>query len=83
MKAFFQWLAGKPGSKSPITYADAEYFNLSEKEVCVATAHRQKDTPTIEQIRHVLTSMPAQTDIEKRNRALIACILLTGLATAP
>jgi integrase len=78
LKAFFQWLAGRPGYKSQISYADAEYFNLSEKEARIATAHRFKQGPTIEQIRHLLTSMPAQTDIEKRNRALIAFTLLTG-----
>lgn len=78
LKAFFQWLAGQPGYKSRISYADAEYFNLSEKEARVATAHREKDAPTMEQIWHVLTSMPAQRDIEKRDRALIAFTLLTG-----
>jgi integrase/recombinase XerD len=78
LKAFFQWLAGQPGYKSRISYADAEYFNLSKKEARVATAHRDKDAPTIEQIQHVLTSMPARTDIEKRDRALIAFTLLTG-----
>jgi integrase len=78
LKAFFQWLAGRPGYKSRISYADAEYFNLSEKEARIATAHRDKDAPTVEQIRHVLTSMSAQSDIEKRDRALIAFTLLTG-----
>lgn len=78
LKAFFQWLAGSPGYKSRIAHADAEYFNLSEKETRVATAHRDAQAPTIEQIRHVLESMPQQSDIERRNRALIAFILLTG-----
>lgn len=78
LKAFFQWLAGKSGYKSRIANADAEYFNLSEKGTRVATAHRGKRTPTLEQIRHVLESMPAQSDIERRNRALIAFVLLTG-----
>ena len=32
LKAFFLWLAGQPGYKSCIAYADAEYFNLSERE---------------------------------------------------
>jgi integrase/recombinase XerD len=78
LKAFFKWLADKPGYKSRISHADAEYFNLSEKETRVATAHRGKHVPTIEQILHVLVSMPAQSEIERRNRALIAFTLLTG-----
>lgn len=54
LKAFFQWLAGQPGYKSRISYADAEYFNLSEKEIRIATARRRKSGPTIDQIRRVL-----------------------------
>ncbi len=78
LKHFFQWLAWQPGYRSRIQYADAEYFNLSEKEVRVATARRQQKAPTIEQIKHVITSMPADTVIERRNRALIATTILTG-----
>jgi integrase/recombinase XerD len=78
LKAFFKWLADKPGYKSRISHADAEYFNLSEKETRVATAHRETQVPTREQIRRVLNSMPAQSDIEKRIRAAIAFVILTG-----
>ncbi|SHI12977.1 tyrosine-type recombinase/integrase [Desulfofustis glycolicus] len=78
LKHFFQWLAWQPGYRSRVQYADAEYFNLSEKEVRVATARREKRAPTIEQIKHVIKTMPAVTDIERRNRALIALTILTG-----
>jgi hypothetical protein len=61
-----------------ILRADADYFNLAEKESRVATAHRDKDAPAIEQIRHVFSCMSAKTDIEKRDRALIAFTLFTG-----
>ena len=37
-----------------------------------------RHVPTLEQIRHVIHSMPSETDIEKRNRALIAFAILTG-----
>ncbi|WPZ04242.1 tyrosine-type recombinase/integrase [Blastomonas marina] len=78
LRAFFIWLAGQPGYKSRIAYADADYFNLSEKDVRVANAKREKPVPTLEQVHHVINSMPAETDIEKRNRALIALAVLTG-----
>lgn len=78
LKAFFIWLAGQPGYKSRIAYADADYFNLSEKDVRIAKATREKPVPTLEQVHHVLSTMPAETDIEKRNRALIAFAILTG-----
>jgi site-specific recombinase XerD len=78
LKRFFIWLAGQPGYKSRITYADAEYFNLSAKETRIAKATRPERVPTLEQIRHVIQSMPATTDIERRDRALIAFTILTG-----
>lgn len=78
LKAFFIWLAGQPGYKSKIAYADADYFNLPEKDVRIAKASRQKPVPTLEQVHHVIATMPAGTDIEKRNRALVAFAILTG-----
>lgn len=78
LKGFFQWLSMQPGYKSRINYTDTEYFNLSEKEVRIATARRESAEPTLEQIKHVIESMPSKSDIERRNRALIAFTLLTG-----
>lgn len=82
LRAFFIWLAGQPGYKSKIAYSDADYFNLSEKEVRVAKATREKPVPTLEQVHHVLDTMPAESDIQRRNRALIALALLTGARVA-
>ena len=78
LKRFFQWLAGQPGYKSRLQYSDAEYFNLSEKDTRVAIARRERPAPTVEQIKHVISSMPTSSEIEQRNRALIAFALLTG-----
>jgi len=78
LKRFFVWLAGQPGYKSRISYSDAEYFNLSAKETRIAKATRPARVPTLEQIRHVIFKMPVQTEIERRDRALIAFTILTG-----
>jgi len=78
LKRFFQWLAWQPGYKSRVQYADAEYFNLSDKDTRIATAKRLQRVPTLEQIKHVINTMPAGTEIECRNRALVAFTLLTG-----
>jgi integrase len=78
LKRFFVWLAGQPGYKSRISYSDADYFNLSTKETRIAKAIRPARVPTLEQIRHVIQNMPVTTDIERRNRALIAFTILTG-----
>lgn len=78
LKRFFQWLAVQPGYRSKLSYSDAEYFNLSEKDSRVATARRERPAPTLEQVMHVLARMPSRTEIERRNRALVAFTILTG-----
>jgi integrase len=78
VKRFFHWLAGQPGYKSSLQYSDADYFNLSEKDVRIATARREQVGPTVEQVKHVIAMMPAESEIQRRDRALIAFTLLTG-----
>jgi len=78
VKAFFQWLAREPGYKSKIRYSDCDYFNLSANDTRIANGTREQPVPSAEQIRHVLNSMKTETDIKKRNRALIAFTFLTG-----
>jgi integrase len=78
LRSFFIWLAGQPGYKSRISYADVEYFNMTMKDARIAKAAREPRVPTIEQIRHVLQSMPLGTEIDQRNRAVVAFVILTG-----
>lgn len=78
LRNFFVWLAGQPGFKTRLTYSDADYFNLSAKETRIATTHRERSVPTMEQIEHVIRTMPAGSEIERRGRALIAFTILTG-----
>jgi integrase len=78
LKRFFVWLAGQPGYKSRISYTDAEYFNLSVKETRIAKTLRPERVPTLEQIRYVIRSMPGDTEVQRRDRALVAFTILTG-----
>ncbi len=78
LKRFFHWLAGQPGYKSRFQYSYAEYFNLSEKDMRIATAKREQKAPTLEQVKHVIANMPVAGEIARRNRALVAFTLLTG-----
>lgn len=78
LREFFIWLAGQPGYKARIRYADADYFNQSDKEQAVARASRPKAPPTLEQMHHILRTMPRYTPVELRNRALMALAMLTG-----
>lgn len=78
LKAFMIWLADQQGYRTVLRYSDAEYFNISEKERAVATAQREQPVPTLEQIRHTIAAMPAGTEFERRDRAVVAFALLSG-----
>src|SRR5690606_22790899 len=82
LKKFFHWLAGRQGFRSRLSYSDAEYFNLSDKEARIAKATRDARSPTLEQIRHVIQMMPTGTELERRDRALLAFAILTGARDA-
>ena len=71
-------MADQPGYKARLKHSDADYFNLSSKDERIAMAYTLRKVPTLEQVRHVIEVMPNETEIERRNRALIAFTLLTG-----
>ena len=79
LRAFVFWLAGQPGYRSRISYSDADYFRLSEKDVRIAKSTRERPVPTPGQIHSCLAAMSSTSDIEKRNRAVIAFTFLTGV----
>ncbi|WP_213290169.1 tyrosine-type recombinase/integrase [Bradyrhizobium sp. sGM-13] len=79
LRAYFLWLAAQPGYRSRIRYSDADYFRLSEKDARVAKATKPRPVPTPEQIESVLERSPIATVIERRNRAIVAFIWLTGV----
>ena len=78
LRTFFIWLAGQHGYRSKLRYSDADYFNPSANDSRIATARREKRIPTIEQVLHVIGVMPTNTDVELRDKALIAFTLQTG-----
>ncbi len=82
LREFILWLADQPGYRKRIRYSDADYFSLPLKEAAAAKAGTEREGPAIEQVRHVLSVMPTETDVEKRNRAVIAFVLLTGARDA-
>lgn len=79
IKAFLCWLAYQPGYKSKIHIPDTEYLNLTDKEVRIAKTPRYRTIPTLEQIRHTIHAMPTGTEIERRNQAMLAFTILTGV----
>ena len=78
LRKFFHWLAGRPGYKSRISYSDADYFNPSDRDTRIALSSLPRTVPSLKQIEHTLSLMPSSTVIERRDRAVLAFILLTG-----
>src|SRR5277367_1252794 len=78
LKAFFAWLSQEQGYRSRIKLADAEYFNSPDNLSRVATARRYKACPSVKQVRLMIEAVPASTEIQLRDRALIAFALLSG-----
>jgi integrase len=78
LKEFFRWLSWQRGYKSQINPTDVEYLNLSDNERRSVREPAFRPAPTLEQIHAVIAAMPAATEIEKRDRALLAMAILTG-----
>jgi integrase/recombinase XerD len=78
LKAFLLWLAGQSGFRARLSYSDADYFNSPERDARIATTRRESPAPSLEQVRHVMQAMPDRDAIQRRDRALVAFILLTG-----
>lgn len=79
LQEFLRWLARERGYRSKIDASDIRYLNLSKKDISIAKSPRTKIVPTPEQIRAVLDALPTETEIELRNRALIAATFITGM----
>ncbi|MFZ7090381.1 site-specific integrase [Primorskyibacter sp. 2E233] len=79
VQRFFRWLSVQPGFKSKIDTNAIAYFNLSEKDIRAATSSPTKPSPTMDQLKRALESMPSETILEKRDRAVFALIMMTGI----
>ena len=78
LKAFFYWMADQPSYKSKISRSDADYLTPDRKSENARRGTLWKPHPSPAQARHVIETMPAGTVIERRNRALLAFLFLTG-----
>jgi integrase len=78
VKGFFHWLASQPGFKSRISYADVEYFANNAKHARAAHAQRPIPYPSVEQCAHAFRGLPEGDEVERRNKAIFAFLMLTG-----
>lgn len=77
-KGFIFWLADQIGYKSRVRHSDADYFNMDAKGARIASAARETPYPSMQMARHAFSYMPEVTEIDRRNKALFAFLMLTG-----
>lgn len=77
-KGFIFWLADQPGYKSRIRHSDADYFNMDAKGQRIASAARPRPCPSMEMARHAFNFMPEVTEVDRRNKAIFAFLMLTA-----
>lgn len=82
LRMFFEWLSREPGYRRHVLIGDAAYFNVTENDARIATASRERPAPALEQVQRVITSMPDRDLADRRDRAVVALILLTGARDA-
>jgi len=78
IRSFFLWLADQPLYKSKITHSDAAYLSPDKKSETARRSSCWKPHPSPAQVRGMLADMPGDTVLQRRNRALIAFLFLTG-----
>lgn len=77
LREFYVWLAKHPRYIKKVDGRIAPYFRLSDNANRAARASREKTPPTLEELETTLKAMPYETDIEKRDRAMFAFVILT------
>tara|TARA_R100000005_G_scaffold96726_1_gene86828 strand:- start:15306 stop:16397 length:1092 start_codon:yes stop_codon:yes gene_type:complete len=77
LREFFEWLATHPQFIKKVDGRITQYFRLSDNANRAARASKEKTPPTLEELETTLKAMPYGTDIEKRDRAMFAFVILT------
>ncbi len=78
VKMFYHWLADQAGYRSKVSHSDAEFLTPDRKSEAARRSSLWKPHPSPADARHVVSSMPATTVIQRRDRALVAFLFLTA-----
>lgn len=78
LKRFFLWLTEQKGYEH-IRKTDISYLRLSKSETRIALEKKDKDTPSLKEIQDIVRRIQPNTEVDMRDRALIAFLILTGM----
>lgn len=76
---FLRWLSVQPGYKKQINSLHIEYLNLSERDMNSLRPTVLKKYPSLDQIRTLLLENTPTDIVERRNQAVIAFLICTGV----
>ena len=79
LRKFFLWLSGQTGYKNKIRPDMVGYLKVTDKEERIATQATIRNYPPIEYVIKLANSILGDSEIDKRDRALIAFTLLSGM----
>lgn len=79
VRDFFEWLAFESNYKKYIKQTDIAYLKPSLKEMSMVRKQGFVNFASLDEIYKVIFNMPFETDIQKRDRAIISFTLLTGV----
>lgn len=76
---FFLWLSWQPGYKSKITIDTVDYLKPLGKEERIATQYIPRNFPPLEYVIKLAGAIKINSEIDKRDRAMISFTLLSGM----
>lgn len=79
LRKFFLWLASQEGYKSKINLTHIDYLRISKKEERIATQSTPRKFPPIEYVIKLAESIKINSEVDLRDRAIIAFTLLSGM----
>lgn len=79
LKTFFVWVSNQQGYKKPINKEHIECLRLSREQTEIALTPQRERYPTLEIVQKVIHTMPVNSELDLRDRALISFTLLSGM----
>lgn len=79
LKQFFSWLADQPGFKKKISHDAVSYLTLDNHKTQEVLSPKEQKSPSLDYVVRLVASIKPETEIARRDRALIAFLLLSGM----
>lgn len=78
VRKFFKWLSDQPGYKNKVLKNEVGWLRLSKTDARVARSGTTRQIPTFEEVKKIIQNIDGDTEIDRRDRAMICFGLITG-----